>query len=186
MLTGKYAHNHSVKLHEDRLEPSFPTIADVFNENDYETIYLGKWHVGGIKERNGRAVLQTVPREVRGRFSAWLGYDNNNSQWDSYLHGHEGENEISHYRLPGYETDCLTDMALERIAERAKSDKPFFIVVSVQPPHYPNMAPAKYRRYQAQQLSLPENVPNTHQGKARLALSGYYAQIENIDLGVCP
>ncbi len=135
MLTSRYAHNHSVKLHEDRLDPSFETIVDVLNQNDYETIYLGKWHLAGIKEQDGRSVLRTVPCEDRGRFDTWLGYDNNNSQWDCYLHGHDGEEQIPHYRLPGYETDCLTDMALERIKERDKSDRPFFMVVSVQPTH---------------------------------------------------
>jgi len=49
MLTSRYAHNHSVKLHQDRLNPSFETVTDVFNQNDYETIYLGKWHLAEIK-----------------------------------------------------------------------------------------------------------------------------------------
>ncbi len=184
MFTGKYAHNHSVKLHEDRLDPTYETVTDVFNAHDYETIYLGKWHVAGIKESDGRAALQTVPREDRGRFDTWLGYDNNNSQWDCYVHGHEGEQEISHYRLPGYETDCLTDIALERIHARKDSDKPFFMVVSVQPPHTPPLAPAENRNYQAQHLTLRPNVPAKCETRARFNLSGYYAQIENIDANV--
>lgn len=184
MLTGKYAHNHSVKLHEDRLDPAFKTITDVFNEQNYETIYLGKWHLAGFKERDGRSVLRTVPRADRGRFDTWLGYDNNNSQWDCYLHGHDGDQEIAHYRLPGYETDCLMDMALERIAGRDGSDRPFFMVISVQPPHTPGLAPAEHRRYQAQQLVLRPNVPTTCETRARFDLSGYYAQIENIDANV--
>ena len=184
MMTGKYAHNHSVRLHEDRLDPSFQTITDVFNQHDYETIYLGKWHLAGIKESQGRSVLQTVPRDERGRFDTWLGYDNNNSQWDTYLHGHDGELEVLHYRLSGYETDCLTDMALERIAERSPDDRPFFMVVSVQPPHNPRLAPAGQRRYQAQQLKLRPNVPSNLEAQARFDLSGYYAQIENIDFNV--
>ena len=185
MLTGKYAHNHSVRLHEDRLDPSFQTIADVFNAQDYETIYLGKWHLAGIREGDGgRSVLQTVPRELRGRFGTWLGYDNNNSPWDCYLHGHEGDREIAHYRLPEYETDCLTDMALERLSGGGASGRPFFMVVSVQPPHSPQLAPANHRRYQAQQLTLRPNVPATSEARARIALSGYYAQIENIDANV--
>ncbi len=181
MLTSKYAHNHSVKLHEDRLDPSFSTITDVFNAHDYETIYFGKWHLAGIKEDGGRSVLQTVHREDRGRFDTWLGYDNNNSQWDTYLHGHDGDRELPHYRLPGYETDCLTELALEKIAARSEDDRPFFMVISVQPPHNPRLAPAEYRRYQAQQLTLRPNVPGTHKAQARFDLSGYYAQIENID-----
>ncbi len=184
MMTARYAHNHSVKLHEDRLDPSFETITDVFKQHDYETIYLGKWHLAGIKESEGRSALRTVPREDRGRFDTWLGYDNNNSQRDSYVHGHEGEEEIARRRLPGYETDYLTDMALERISRRAESDRPFFMVVSVQPPHCPNIAPAENRRYQAQQLALRPNVPSTHEARARIPLAGYYAQIENVDANV--
>ena len=184
MLTGKYAHNHTVKLHEDPLDPSFPVVTDALNEQGYKTIYLGKWHVAGIKERDGRAALQTVPRDMRGRFDTWLGYDNNNSQWDSWLHGHDGDEEIAHYRLPGYETDCLTDMAIERLDGLAAAKQPFFMVVSVQPPHPPHLAPAQYRRYQAQQLKLHPNVPATSEERARFDLSGYYAQIENIDANV--
>ena len=73
LLTGKYVHNHSVKLHQDRLDPATPLISDVFNENGYETIYLGKWHLAGFKEQQGRTVLRTVPRDERGRFDTWIG-----------------------------------------------------------------------------------------------------------------
>lgn len=184
MMTGKYAHNHSVKLHEDRLDPSYKTVTDVLNDNNYETIHLGKWHLAGIKERDIRSCKQTVPHEDRGRFDTWIGYDNNNSQWDTWVHGHEDGKEIEHYRLPEYETDCLTDMALERIEARRNSDRPFFMVVSVQPPHWPQLAPAENRNYQAQQLSLRPNVPATHEDWTRTNLSGYYAQIENIDQNV--
>ncbi len=184
MLTSRYAHNHSVKLHQDRLDPAYETIADVFNQHEYETIYLGKWHLAGFKEHEGRTVLRTIPREDRGRFSTWLGYENNNSQWDCYLHGHDGDEEIPHFRLPTYETDALTDMALERLAALSEQDRPFFMVISVQPPHDPYMAPAEQRRYQAQQLTLRPNIPQTHQAQARFDLSGYYAQIENIDANI--
>ena len=184
MLTGKYAHNHSVKYHEDRLDPSFRTVTDVFSENDYETIYLGKWHVAGIRERDGRSALQTVLPEDRGRFDTWLGYDNNNSQWDSWIHGHENGENVDHTRLPGYETDCLTDMAIERISARRDSERPFFMVISVQPPHVPTLAPPQHRRYQARQLTLRPNVPDAAKEKACFQLSGYYAQIDNIDANV--
>ena len=184
MMTGKYAHNHSIKLHEDRLNPSYRTITDVFNEQGYETIHLGKWHMAGIRECDGRSALQTVPREDRGRFDTWIGYDNNNSQWDCYLHGHDGDEEIAHYRLQGFETDCLTDMAITRLEKHCERDTPFFMVVSVQPPHNPQLAPAVHRRYQAQHLTLRPNVSDAAEQQARFLLSGYYAQIENIDANV--
>ncbi len=181
MLTSKYAHNHSVQVHENRLDPSYKTVTDVFNQNGYETIHLGKWHLAGIKEANERSVMQTVPMEDRGRFDTWLGYDNNNSQWDTWLHGHENGEEVKHERLPGYETDCLMDMALERIEARKDSDRPFFMVISVQPPHWPNIAPPAHRKYQAQKLDLRPNTPSYMEQKARTSLAGYYGQIDNID-----
>lgn len=161
-----------------------PTVTDLLNENGYETLYFGKWHLAGLKEAEGRSVLRTVPREDRGRFDTWIGYDNNNSQWDCWLHGHHGNETVEHYRLPGYETDCLTDMAIERLCERTAEDTPFFMVVSVQPPHVPNLAPAENRNYQAQQLNLRPNVPDSCERDARFLLSGYYAQIENIDKNI--
>ncbi|MFW6457544.1 MAG: sulfatase-like hydrolase/transferase [Planctomycetota bacterium] len=184
MMTGKHAHNHSVKLHEDRLEPSYKTVTDVFNAEGYETIYFGKWHLAGIKESEGRSALQTVPREDRSSFDTWLGYDNNNSQWDCYLHGHEGNKEVSHYRLPGYETDCLADMAIEELGRLSESDRPFFMVVSVQPPHNPRLAPPEHRHYRTSELELRPNVSSNCEERARFELAGYYAQIENIDANV--
>ncbi|WP_269523076.1 sulfatase-like hydrolase/transferase [Coraliomargarita parva] len=184
MLTSRYAHNHSVQLHEDRLDPSYAVVTDVMNEHGYDTVYLGKWHIAGFKERNGRAATWTVPKECRGRFKTWIGYENNNSQWDCYLHGHDGDREIEHFKLKAYEADSLTDMALERIRARREGDPPLFMVVSVQPPHIPGLAPAKNRRYQAQQLDLRPNVPQMTESQARFDLSGYYAQIENVDHNV--
>ncbi len=181
MMTSKYAHNHSIKLHEERLDPELPLVNDVFKEQGYETIYLGKWHMAGMKERDGRTVTRTVPKIDRGRFDTWLGYENNNSQWDCYLHGHDGDEDVPHYKMPGYETDHLTDLAIERITSRTDEDAPFFMVVSVQPPHVPGLAPADNRRYQAQQLKLRDNVPASEEANTRIGLSSYYAQIENID-----
>ncbi len=172
MMTSRYAHNHSVKLHEDRLDPAFPTVTDVFNENGYETLYFGKWHLAGMRERDGRTALRTVPKEDRGRFATWIGYENNNSQWDCYLHGHDGDEEVEHFHLDAYETDGLTSMAVQRFGQLKNSDRPFFMVVSVQPPHVPCIAPAPYRRYQAQRLKLRPNIPACLEDQARFRYSG--------------
>ncbi len=184
LLSSRYVHNHSVKLHQDRLDPATPLISDVFNEADYETIYIGKWHLAGFKEQEARTVLQTVPRDERGRFDTWIGYENNCSPNDCYVHGHDGDEEVSMYRLPGYETDSLTDLALDQLKRRRESERPFFMVVSVIPPHSPYVAPAQDRHYQAQQMQLRPNVPTAYEAGSRINLSGYYAMIENIDRNV--
>ena len=62
----------------------------------------------------------------RGNFQKWAGYENNNSQWDSWVHGGIGKDAF-HYRLPGYETDELTNLLIRYVNERAdepRTEKP--------------------------------------------------------------
>lgn len=189
MLTGRYPH-HCIPGHEYPMPDGQLTIADVFRENGYRTAYFGKWHCDGWKERDGRAALHTVPRARRGGFDLWLGYDNNNSQWDSWIHGHtEDGAEVPHERLPGFETDALTDRIIAYIRDagrRARSgdERPFFAVVSVQPPHDPHLAPREWMaRHTPGAIALRPNVPPVApiEAAARRMLAGYYAQIENVD-----
>ncbi|MCB0158472.1 MAG: sulfatase-like hydrolase/transferase, partial [Caldilineaceae bacterium] len=111
LLSGRYPHN-SVPGHEQQLPPAQPTIAHAFNEAGYHTAYFGKWHVDGFHERDGRAAMHIVPPERRGGFQQWVGYENNNSQWDCWVHGGAGDDAF-HRPLPGYETDALTESVID-------------------------------------------------------------------------
>ncbi len=184
MITGKYPHK-CVPGHEYRLDPKMTTIADIYNDNGYDTCYIGKWHLDGFHESTGeRAALHIVPPDARGRFKHWTGYENNNSQWDCWVHGGEG-NDAFHYRLDGYETDKLTDLMIDYIDTKNSDDEePFFAVLSVQPPHNPYVAPEEYmQNHTPGTVELRENVPNipSVEKVARQHLSGYYAMIENLD-----
>ena len=186
MLTGVYPHK-CVPGHEYRLNPEQKTIAHVFNDEGYDTCYIGKWHLDGFKERTGRAAHHIIPPERRGGFKHWTGFENNNSQWDSFVHGGEGDSAF-HYRLDGYETDVLTDMMIDYINEKGsveESDRdPFFAVLSVQPPHDPYVAPEEYMgRHTPGTVTLRPNVPDIPSvtQTARRDLAGYYAMIENLD-----
>ena len=203
MLTSRYP-NHMVPGHEYPLPPGQKTIANVFDEAGYHTAYFGKWHLDGFHESEGRAVLHIVPPDRRGGFQTWIGYENNNSPWDTWVHGGEGKNSFQ-YRLPGYETDSLTDLLLKYIRDRKASsdtaaEKPFFAVLSVEPTHNPYIAPAQYMtRYNAEQIKLRPNVPlyanvpsrnraeiehTTVAERARQELAGYYAQQECWDANI--
>jgi len=187
LLTSRYAHE-CVPGHEYPLPEGMPTVADVFNEHGFDTAYFGKWHLAGFQERHGRAAMFITDPDRRGGFDTWVGYDNNNSQWDTWVHGGRGEDAF-HYRLPGYETDCLTDMLVDYIRDQAKAreggdGKPFFAVLSVQPPHNPYVAPAEWMAgHVPGTVELRANVPPVArvQERARRELAGYYAQIENLD-----
>lgn len=189
LLTSRYPH-HCVPGHEYAMPEDQPTIAHVLNDHGYDTAYFGKWHVDGFHEWSGRGAKYIVPPHRRGGFKTWVGYENNNSPWDSWVHGGEGE-EAFHYRLPGFETDELTNLLINYINTHAKDEKnkasPFFAVLSVQPPHDPYVAPEKWRaRFSAADIKLRPNVPDIPRvtEQARRELAGYYAMIENWDWNV--
>ena len=190
LLTSLYPHQ-CVPVNRYPLPEGQPTITKPFREAGYQSAFFGKWHLDGFKAHQGRSAMHIVPPNRRGGFDEWIGYENNNSQWDCWVHGGQGKNAF-HYRLPGYETDELTNLLIKYIKERgeeAKSGKrkPFFAMMSVEPPHPPHLAPAEFMsRYNGGQLELRANVPPIQavETKARRWLAGYYAQIENLDWNI--
>ena len=82
LLTSRYVHR-AVQRTPQKLDPMLPHVSDAFNAANYDTAYFGKWHVGGS---NGKAF---IPRDERGRFKTWIGYENNNAQYDCHVHGHD-------------------------------------------------------------------------------------------------
>jgi arylsulfatase A-like enzyme len=190
LLAGRYPH-HCVPGHEYPLPDGQPTIAQPFRQAGYHTAWFGKWHLGGWKERDGRAAHFITDPRRRGGFDTWVGYENNNSQYDCWVHGGEGKDAF-HYRLPGYETDALTDLLIRYIkeqaaAQRAGSGRPFFAVCSVQPPHDPYVAPPEYlQRRTPASIRFRPNVPDVGWVRERAAReqAGYAAMVENLDFNL--
>ena len=186
LLSGRYPHR-AVPGHQMRLPPELLTIAQPFRAAGYHTAWFGKWHLDGFQEKDGRAVFHTIPKNRRGGFDTWLGYENNNAQYDTWLHGHADAREVEHYRLEGYETDALTDLVLGHIEQRAQTGAPFFAALSAQPPHNPYVAPPEWMgRHAPGRVALRENVPPIAAvvERAQRELAGYYAMIENLDWNV--
>ena len=192
LLTGLHTHQ-ATRGHEVLLDPEIPTVADAFKEHGYHTAWFGKWHLDGYKEKQGRAAFHIVPKERRGGFDTWIGYENNNSAFDSWVHGHDGEEAAELQRLPGYETDALTDRFIQHLEKRAATGdseaavQPFFASLSVQPPHDPYVAPDKWMAGKsAGRIVFRPNVPEVDRVREQAAreLSGYYAAIENLDWNV--
>lgn len=186
MLTSRYVHD-SCPQTPSRLDPALPTISQPFNEAGYDTAYFGKWHLDGGSNGETRENVRIIPRERRGGFKTWIGYENNNNQYFTYVHGHRGDAEVQSSKVPGYETDGLSDMLIDYIDERNNDEQPFFAVLSVQPPHTPYTAPADFAaRHRVGEVKLRPNVPDIPRitERARRDLAGYYAMIENLDWNV--
>jgi arylsulfatase A-like enzyme len=169
------------------LPPGQPTLAEPLKAAGYHTAYFGKWHLDGFKERDGRTAFHIIPPNRRGGFDDWVGYENNNAQWDCWVHGHLNGEQVPPHRLPGYETDELTSLLVKHIHHRSRPewrDTPFFAALSVQPPHDPYVAPAQYMaRHNPARLIMRPNVPDipSVMPRARRELAGYYAMIEILD-----
>ncbi len=180
LLTSLYPHINGVVKTPKMLNPSIPTITAPLREAGYHTAYVGKWHLDG-----SNSVKHLIPRERRGGFDYFMGFENNNNQNESYIHGTDSEVPI---RLKGYETDALNDVLITHLEKHvATNDAPFFAVLSVQPPHIPYLPPhdldgsARYYK-NPNDITLRPNVPSGYFAEdARFTLSGYYGMIENID-----
>jgi len=185
LLTSMYPHQNEVDRTPSQLSPSLPTVAEPFNQAGYHTAYIGKWHLDGSNNRE-----HYVPPQRRGGFQYWMGYENNNNQNECYVYGNESETPV---RLPGYETDSLTDMLIQHLGDHVGTDsdyQPFLAVLSVQPPHDPYTSPINPGYNQTnihpKDIKFRRNVPNVPwiREKAELDLAGYYRMIENLDYNV--
>ena len=83
--------------------------------------------------------------------------------------------------MDGYQTDVLTDLAIEYI-ESYPGDQPLYLVLSVEPPHFPLEAPEEYERFDPNQLQTRGNFEDTPELRKRLAT--YYAMVENLDWNI--
>ena len=188
LLTSQYPHA-CIPGHDLPLPDGAKTVAHAFGDAGYRTSWFGKWHVDGRENRDEdtRPAHQHVRRERRGGFDTWIGYENNNAQFDCWVHGHDRSgDEVDLYRLDGYETDKLTDLLIDDLKVHDKNE-PFFSVLAFQPPHSPYVAPQEFLdRYDPEGMELRPNVPTVERvlTEAKASLAGYYGMIENLDWNV--
>jgi arylsulfatase A-like enzyme len=191
LVTGQYPHKSTVPGHDYPLAVKMPTIAHAFKDAGYRTCWVGKWHLDGnrpeldLKKEENRGRYRQIPPERRGGFEDWVAYENNNQPFNCRVHTDKDGETVS-FRLPGYETDSLTDILLDWLKGRVQNqpDQPFFAVLSVQPPHTPYVAPPEnMAHYNPATLQLRPNVPQVNwvQERVRRELAGYYAAIERVD-----
>ena len=191
LLTSRYTHECAPQ-NGDPIPEGMPTISTVLRQNGYQTCYLGKWHLAGAGNRRG-GWKKLVPEWQRADWDEWIGYDNNNAQWNCWVHGGLGD-DFFHYKLDGYETDVLTDMLLKRIEgwgkeqqNHSENARPFFAVLSVQPPHDPCAAPEEWTaRFQPGAITRRPNIPDIDWVSSlyHRRIGGYHAQVANLDHNV--
>lgn len=176
LYTGQYFTTHGVNCLFKPLLPKQPVLAEVLQEAGYYTSHMGKWHLTG-----GDCPSHFVSPYYRPGWNEWLGWDNSNEPFNTEYS--IGSMPTPRLTLPGYQTDAITDLTLTWL-QNYDDERPFFHVMSIEPPHPPNKAPAPYMdMFADKELTFSPNFDHNcaRAEEYKKLLRAYYAQIQNLD-----
>lgn len=139
--TGKYPTETGCFRNNVQLPQGVKTLAEYFHEGDYDTAYIGKWHLASDGELEKTPTVDytitAIPPERRGGYKGfWRASD----VLEFTSHGYDGyvfDENMNRCDFKGYRVDCITDFALEYL-DSYKGDKPFFMTISHIEPHHQN------------------------------------------------
>ncbi len=209
IFSGRHAHAGPVAGFTDAYPATAPSTATHLRRHGYHTAYFGKWHCGVIHDQVPTAVRENpevypggrrirTPEHLRAGFQDWFAFEALNNPFHTSIYEGEAETPTP---LDGYQTDALTDRAIEYL-RAYDQDSPLFLVLSVEPPHFPLEAPERFKRFDPAQLQVRPNfidrpdppggapLPNPwdksdaihdYSNDMRRHLALYYAMIENLD-----
>lgn len=149
LFTGKYTTSTGMVINELRINPSQRCLGHVVTDANYETCYIGKWHLwANHLGKHDDPKNSFIPRgEYRLGFDGhWAAYNFHHDYYDTYYHL-DTEEKIS-YGEGAYEPDAQTDMMIDWLKNKPNDDKPFCAVLSYGTPHDPwsdDNVPAEYR-----------------------------------------
>lgn len=172
LQTGKYATANGCFRNGIVLSDKHRTMAHYFNEEGYETGYIGKWHLG----HGEGAVIE----EERGEYKHWLAanaLEHTSQAYNTVLY--DEKNEKVH--LPGYRVDALTDAAI-RFIDKYK-EKPFFLFLSFLEPHFQNSNDS-YPAPDIDKKNVYSYLPvdlQTLGGNSYQQIGGYYGMVKRLD-----
>ncbi|MCB1103501.1 MAG: sulfatase-like hydrolase/transferase [Opitutaceae bacterium] len=188
IFSGRHAHAGPVQGFFDVFKASAPSTATMLREAGYHTAYFGKWHCGVVRNQVPPEMRtnpppnchwpQRTPEYHRGGFQDWNGFEVNNAPFDGFYYHND---ETNPRRMSKYQTDELTDLAIDYLNHYDR-DEPLFLVLSVEPPHFPLDAPKENQRFDPTTLQVRGNFEDTPAMREQLAM--YYAMIENLDQNI--
>lgn len=139
--SGKYPTDTGCFINNIALPLDIKTVADYFNEINYDTSYIGKWHLasdgGEEMDPEHDYTNSPIPLERRGGYKGfWRASD----VLEFTSHGYDGyvfDEDMNKIDFKGYRVDKITDFALEYLDGYDK-EKPFFMTISHIEPHHQN------------------------------------------------
>ncbi len=178
LITGKYQQRFGFEANgtgygdsgDIGLSDDVVTMADVFKQNGYKTIAMGKWHLGGTESDhpNSRGF-----DEFYGFMAGSRSYFPIESPTKNNMLQHNG----TRVKFEGYLTDVLGDRSVSFVEEN--KDQPFFMYLAYNAVHTPMVAKAedleKYKNHPRKTLaamtwSLDQNVGNLRDKLSKLGI----------------
>lgn len=143
ILTGQYAHHHTVVDNQSPVPGSAIFFPQYLQETGYATAYVGKWHMGHEND------------EPRKGFDHWVSFRGQGVYYNPTLNIN---GERVEYKDSTYITDLLSDHAVEWLENR-QSEKPFFLYLSHKAVHA-EFYPAKrhQKKYRGEEISYPKTM----------------------------
>lgn len=171
LLTGRHHLRSGVytviqdHLHDMHLRKQEVTLAEILQANDYDTVHLGKWHVGTPFRRRAKPWL-----DEHG-FDYWFATDLNAAP--------SHRDPVNFWRnrkrvgaMKGYACQIVVDEAVTWLEEKRDEKKPFFLNIWFHEPHAPLAAPdeivSQYGELNDQAAIYSGTIDNTDRAISRL------------------
>ena len=177
LMTGRYPLSTGIFMNDVQLDTNATTIAKVFKKANYNTGFVGKWHIDG-QGRNSY-----IPPTRHQGFNYWKTLEcTHNYNNSAYYDGSSSKKEF----WQGYDALEQTKDVLNFLDKNANQEKPFFLMLSIGSPHDPyQTAPEEFKKlYKDKNIQINPNVPIEKRQQVTEDLRGYYAHISAIDHGI--
>jgi arylsulfatase A-like enzyme len=180
LITGQYPLRNGVYINDVELVPTGVTFGQAFKNAGYHTGYIGKWHLHGSPDGHYGRRASYIPADRHFGFDYWKANEcDHNYNHERYFVG----NDPTPRFWPGYAPIAETNDACSFISAHARDETPFFLMLSMAPPHFPyGTAPEEFKAMLAgKDIALRDNIPPQNAARAMQALRGYYAHIAALD-----
>ncbi len=180
LQSGVYAEKSGCYKNGISLPRDIKLLAEYFNENDYHTAYIGKWHLA--TDFNFNCETKPIPEDRLGGYSYFRGADvlefTSNSE-GGYIFDEKGKR----IDFEGYRADKTVDFALEYL-DNFHSERPFFMMISTLEPHHQNNE-GHFRGYKEtvekfKDYEIPDDLKGT-KGNGVKEYPDYLSAINRID-----
>jgi arylsulfatase A-like enzyme len=190
LMSGRYPAENGVVNLAVPLNTSEFTLTKAFKASGYRTSYVGKWHLAGDHDDHFKFI---PPGPGRFEVDDWHAWENTNNHYACYTFNPDtGEKIPATDWAPVNMSDQVIGLLKARAAESAADPdaKPWFMMLSYNPPHPPFNPPEDDR--EANPVNMQKYRPNVKVGAGgprwlgsqesfHKAMQGYIGGITGID-----